>query len=108
MASTEPERFDALEQVGFKVIRYGDIVYQLYEKFGGHYMDVGASAKIANGQVSKLGEVQVHCTACTPFFPGGCRVLMSKSRSKSSPMLYPPPTPKTVFSLMTERSSKPR
>ena len=52
MAKTEPERFDALESAGFKLIRYGDIVYQVFERFGGHYMDVGASAKIAQGLVS--------------------------------------------------------
>lgn len=54
MAKTEPARFDALEKAGFKVIRYGDIVYQIFERFGGHYMDVGASAKIAEGLVRCL------------------------------------------------------
>lgn len=51
-ASREPERFDALERAGFKTERYGDIMWQIYERMGGHYMDVGTSAKIANGQVS--------------------------------------------------------
>ena len=51
MAKAEPERFDALERAGFKVERYGDIIYQVYERFGGHYMDVGASAKISRGLV---------------------------------------------------------
>jgi hypothetical protein len=53
-ARLEPDRFDRLEKAGFNLIRYGDIIHQLYEKFGGHYMDVGASAKIADGQVSRL------------------------------------------------------
>jgi hypothetical protein len=52
MAAQEPERFEKLAAAGFKVIRDGDIVYQLFEKFGGHYMDVGASGKIADGLVS--------------------------------------------------------
>ncbi len=52
MARAEPERFDALEKAGFKTIRYGDIIYQVMDRFGGHYMDVGASAKIAKGLVS--------------------------------------------------------
>ena len=52
MADEEPERFDALEKANFKLIRHGDIVYQLFERFGGHYMDVGASQKIAQGLVS--------------------------------------------------------
>ncbi|KAK1765600.1 hypothetical protein QBC33DRAFT_579352 [Phialemonium atrogriseum] len=51
MARAEPDRFDALEKAGFRVIRYGDIIYQLFERFGGHYMDVGASAKIAKGLI---------------------------------------------------------
>ena len=51
MAKAEPERFDALEKAGFKVIRYGDIIYQIFDRFGGHYMDVGASEKIAKGLV---------------------------------------------------------
>lgn len=52
MAKKESDRFDALEKAGFLLIRYGDIIHQLYERFGGHYMDVGASAKIAKGLVS--------------------------------------------------------
>ncbi|OGM49640.1 hypothetical protein ABOM_001850 [Aspergillus bombycis] len=50
-AQQEPERFDALERAGFRTIRYGDIVYQLFERFGGHYMDVGCSEKIARGLI---------------------------------------------------------
>jgi hypothetical protein len=51
MARKDSERFDALEKVGFKVERFGDIVQTLYERMGGHYMDVGASAKISHGLV---------------------------------------------------------
>lgn len=51
MAREEPERFDALERAGFKTERFGDIYEHLYSRFGGHYMDVGASAKIAQGLV---------------------------------------------------------
>ena len=57
MARAEPERFDALEKAGFKTVRYGDIIYQVFDRFGGHYMDVGASAKIANGLVRPLTEI---------------------------------------------------
>lgn len=52
MAEAEPERFDNLEKVGFKVVRKGDLIYQVFDRFGGHYIDVGASAKISNGLVS--------------------------------------------------------
>ncbi|KIW99796.1 uncharacterized protein Z518_10724 [Rhinocladiella mackenziei CBS 650.93] len=51
MASREPERFNALERAGFKVERYGDIMWHICEKMGGHYMDVGCSDKIAKGLV---------------------------------------------------------
>ena len=52
MAQNDSERFDALERAGFNVERYGDITEVLYERLGGHYMDVGTSAKIFNGLVS--------------------------------------------------------
>ncbi|KAK4897097.1 hypothetical protein LTR27_004990 [Elasticomyces elasticus] len=46
-----PDRFDALEAAGFKVDRYGDIYNNLYVRFGGHYVDIGASARIAKGEI---------------------------------------------------------
>jgi len=51
MAREEPERFDALERVGFKTQRYGSIMHHIYERLGGHYLDVGVSAKIAQGLI---------------------------------------------------------
>lgn len=51
MASQDPARFDALEAVGFRVERYGDIWYQIGERAGGHYMDVGCSKLISTGLV---------------------------------------------------------
>ena len=51
-ARQEPERFDALEKAGFKTERYGSLTHHLYNRMGGHYMDVGASAKIAKGLVN--------------------------------------------------------
>ncbi|CZR68760.1 related to flavin-containing monooxygenase [Phialocephala subalpina] len=47
----DSERFDALERAGFKLDRFGDLMYCMYERFGGHYMDVGGSGKIAQGQI---------------------------------------------------------
>lgn len=55
-AEAEPERFAALERAGFRTERYGDLVGLLSERFGGHYIDVGASAKIAQGLVSRLSK----------------------------------------------------
>jgi hypothetical protein len=43
--------FDRLEKAGFLLERDGDIIYCLHERLGGHYMDVGASRKIADGLV---------------------------------------------------------
>jgi len=51
MASEEPERFDSLERRGFKVERNMDLYHCLYERFGGHYLDVGVSKKISDGLI---------------------------------------------------------
>jgi cation diffusion facilitator CzcD-associated flavoprotein CzcO len=50
-ASEEPERFDALERQGFRVERHIDMYHCLYERFGSHYLDVGVSKKVADGQI---------------------------------------------------------
>lgn len=46
-----PDRFDALEAAGFKLDRWGDIYNNLYVRFGGHYVDIGCSARIAKGEI---------------------------------------------------------
>ncbi|PGH12145.1 hypothetical protein AJ79_04439 [Helicocarpus griseus UAMH5409] len=51
MVRQNPERFDALERVGFKVQRYGNPIFTIYENGGKHYIDVGTSAKIAKGLI---------------------------------------------------------
>ncbi|KAH8422092.1 flavin-containing monooxygenase [Colletotrichum scovillei] len=51
MAQENSARFDALERAGFKTERFGDIISVLYDKLGGHYIDVGTSAKISQGQI---------------------------------------------------------
>lgn len=50
-AAQQPERFDALERAGFRVERFGDLIYTIFERMGGHYIEVGASAKIADGRI---------------------------------------------------------
>jgi cation diffusion facilitator CzcD-associated flavoprotein CzcO len=47
MADAERQRFDNLEAAGFKLDRYGSIMHHLYNRMGGHYIDVGTSAKIS-------------------------------------------------------------
>ena len=39
LARQEPERFDALEQAGFKTERYGSLTHHLYNRMGGHYSE---------------------------------------------------------------------
>lgn len=46
-----PELFDGLERAGFKVERYMDLYHCLYERFGGHYVDVGMSQRIIDGEL---------------------------------------------------------
>ncbi|KIW71278.1 hypothetical protein PV04_03461 [Phialophora macrospora] len=75
MASKEPERFDALERVGFKVERYGDIMYQITERRGGHYIDVGCSDKIAKGLIRVKSDARVsHFTATGLAFTDGSEI----------------------------------
>lgn len=50
-ALQKPEIFDGLEKAGFRVERDGDILYHINVRLGGHYMDVGASQLIIDGQV---------------------------------------------------------
>lgn len=51
MASAEPERYESLEKAGFKVTQFGDLIYNLSVRRGGHYMDVGCSKLISEGQI---------------------------------------------------------
>ncbi len=51
LSRDQPTKFDALEKAGFRVDIFGDPAYHLFERLGGHYVDVGASAKIAAGKV---------------------------------------------------------
>lgn len=50
-ACRDSERFEALEKAGFRVDAFGDPYWHIVERLGGHYMDVGASAKISQGLV---------------------------------------------------------
>ncbi|KAF2663349.1 FAD/NAD(P)-binding domain-containing protein [Microthyrium microscopicum] len=51
MAAQDPERYEALERVGFRVEANMDMYSSLYERFGGHYIDVGVSKKIISGEI---------------------------------------------------------
>jgi cation diffusion facilitator CzcD-associated flavoprotein CzcO len=51
LANQDSKYFDALDRVGFKTQRVCDMANMLYERLGGHYLDVGASAKVAQGLI---------------------------------------------------------
>ena len=53
LAAKDSECFDALERAGFRVERFGDLWKLVSETRGGHYMNVGCSAKVAAGLVRK-------------------------------------------------------
>jgi cation diffusion facilitator CzcD-associated flavoprotein CzcO len=48
---SDPERFDALERAGFRLDRFGDLYNNVFTRFGGHYVDTGASDRIAKGEI---------------------------------------------------------
>lgn len=58
-ANEHPEFFDGLEKAGFKVDRYMDLYQCLYERFGGHYIDVGTSQKIIDGKIKVKSDSQI-------------------------------------------------
>jgi Pyridine nucleotide-disulphide oxidoreductase len=51
LANQDSEYFDALDGVGFKTQRVCDMANMLYERLGGHHLDVGAAAKVAQGLI---------------------------------------------------------
>lgn len=69
-----PDRFDALEKAGFKLDRYGDTYDHLYVRFGGHYVDIGASARIAKGEIKIKGEPVKHLTEDGLLFEDGTEI----------------------------------
>lgn len=70
----DPEPFDALERAGFKVDRFGDIYHNLYVRFGGHYVDVGASARIVEGEIKVRTEAVRSLTENGLVFEDGSEV----------------------------------
>lgn len=48
---TQPGQYSELEKAGFLLERDDDLTRCLCERLGGHYMDIGASKKIADGLV---------------------------------------------------------
>ena len=69
-----PERFDALEKAGFKVDRFGDIYSNIFIRFGGHYVDIGCSARIAKGEIKVKTEPVERLTEDGLLFEDGKEV----------------------------------
>lgn len=60
-----PEWYEALERVGFSVDTRGDFMDHLLVRFGGHFMDHGASAKIAAGKIKVKGKAIIDSFTAT-------------------------------------------
>ncbi|KAK5702308.1 hypothetical protein LTR17_022422 [Elasticomyces elasticus] len=69
-----PERFDALERAGFRVDRFGDISNNLYVRIGGHYVDTGASARVANGEIKMVTKAVQRLTGGGLLFEDGSKL----------------------------------
>ena len=67
-------RFDPLEAAGFKLDRFGDIYNNLYVRFGGHYVDIGCSARIAKGEIKMKTQAVENLTAEGVKFEDGSLV----------------------------------
>ncbi|KAG9502143.1 hypothetical protein J7337_004968 [Fusarium musae] len=60
MARSQPERYEALERAGFRVDPFGDIQDAINIRLGGHYIDVGTSAKIGKGLIKVKSDAAAH------------------------------------------------
>ncbi|KAK4554762.1 hypothetical protein LTR86_008264 [Recurvomyces mirabilis] len=72
-------RFDRLEEAGFKLDRFGDVYDNLYVRFGGHYIDIGGSKRIADG------EIKVETTAVESMTEDG--LLLEDGRKLSADLI---------------------
>ena len=64
----ESERFDALEQAGFRVDRKTPLMDNIYGRYGGYYIDIGASAHIMRGEIKVKSGVPI-----STFTPDGLK-----------------------------------
>lgn len=79
LASQEPKRYSALAKAGFPVMdsQHPDaaLAHNLLERAGGHYVDIGGTARIAEGKVGvKAGVEPVAYTATGLRFSDGSTV----------------------------------
>jgi cation diffusion facilitator CzcD-associated flavoprotein CzcO len=73
LTAANAARFDSLEKAGFQLDRYGDLYSCLFERFGGHYIDHGASARIARGEIKVVSRnIKCLCGEGLEFEDGSC------------------------------------
>ncbi|KAH8665515.1 dimethylaniline monooxygenase (N-oxide forming) [Ilyonectria robusta] len=71
----QPERHESLERAGFKVDPFSDIQDAINIRLGGHYIEVGASAKIGKRLIkANSGAAAVRCTENGLVFSDGTEV----------------------------------
>ncbi|KAH7409722.1 flavin-containing monooxygenase [Cadophora sp. MPI-SDFR-AT-0126] len=70
-STRNPEQFDALERVGFKTKRAPNLMKEIRERGGGHYLDVGCSKMIVEGLIKiKGGEIESYTSTGLMFTDG--------------------------------------
>ncbi|KAF2185908.1 FAD/NAD(P)-binding domain-containing protein [Zopfia rhizophila CBS 207.26] len=63
-AKQDAAKFDALERAGFRVNREADLMHIIFERAGGHYLDVSVSKLIGDGKIKvKSGSAPVSYAA---------------------------------------------
>ncbi|KAJ9611208.1 hypothetical protein H2200_004391 [Cladophialophora chaetospira] len=68
LTKAEGYRFDALERVGFRVDRTTPLMDNILQRYGGYYVDIGASAHIARGEIQVKSGIPI-----TNFTPDGLK-----------------------------------
>lgn len=61
-----PQWFDQLERAGFKVDRYGELLKVIYERLGGHFVDVGSGDRIIKGEIKVKSALDAPVECLTP------------------------------------------
>lgn len=59
LTKTESYRFDALEHMGFRVDRTTPLMDNILMRYGGYYIDIGASAHIVRGEIKVKSGVPI-------------------------------------------------
>ena len=68
LTAAEAYRFDALERVGFRVDRTTPLMDNILMRYGGYYVDIGASAHVARGEIKVKSGIPI-----SNFTPDGLK-----------------------------------